>query len=113
MTKKEMFAKIATINANDQEIVDFCNHEIELLVKKNASASKKATKNQIANEGIKDEILAVLKDADAGMTATQISEAFDGKYSVNKVSALLTQLKEDNAVVRTIGEKRKAYFSVA
>ena len=110
MTKREMFVKIATINAADQEIVDFCNHEIELLNKKNASASKKATKTQIANEAIKNDILDVLKSSDTAMTATQIAEAMN--LSVNKVSALLTQLKEDNSIVREV-VKRKAYFSVA
>jgi len=110
MTKKEMFTKIATINAEDAEIVAFCNHEIELLNKKNASASKKATKTQIANEGIKDQILGVLRDSDHPMTATEIGTALD--LSVNKVSALLTQLKEDNSIVREV-VKRKAYFSVA
>ena len=110
MTKREMFVKIATINAADQEIVDFCNHEIELLNKKNASASKKATKTQIANEGIKNDILDVLKGSDTAMTATQIADAMG--LSVNKVSALLTQLKEDNSIVREV-VKRKAFFSVA
>lgn len=110
MTKREMFAHIATVNANDADIVAFCNHEIELLNKKNASASKKATKTQIANEGIKNDILDVLKNADSAMTATQIAEAMG--LSVNKVSALLTQLKEDNSIVRDV-VKRKAYFSVA
>lgn len=110
MTKREMFTKIATVCANDQEIVDFVNHEIELLNKKNASASKKATKNQIANEGIKNDILDVLKDADSAMTATQIAESMG--LSVNKVSALLKQLIEDNSVTREV-IKRKAYFTVA
>ena len=31
MTKKEMFAHIATVNADNAEIVEFCNREIELL----------------------------------------------------------------------------------
>ena len=109
MTKREMFTKIATINAADQEIVDFCNHEIELLNKKN-SAAKKPTKTQIANESLKDDILDILKDSDP-MTASAIAEKMG--LSVNKVSALLTQLKEDNSVVRTVGEKRKAFFSIA
>lgn len=109
MTKKEMFTKIATVCANDSEIVDFCNHEIELLVKKNSRA-KKATKTQIANESIKDQILTVLNDSDKALTATEIATAMD--LSVNKVSALLTQLREDNSVIREV-IKRKAYFSVA
>jgi DNA-binding transcriptional regulator GbsR (MarR family) len=44
------------------------------------------------------------------MTATAIGEALG--LSVNKVSALLTQLKEDNSVTREV-VKRKAYFSLA
>lgn len=109
MTKREMYTKIATVCANDVEIVDFCNHEIELLNKKN-SAAKKPSKTQIANEGIKDQILDVLKGSDAPMTATQIADSLG--LSVNKVSALLTQLKEDNSVIRSV-DKRKAYFTVA
>lgn len=108
MTKREMYTKIATINSNDAEIVAFCNHEIELLNKKN-SAAKKPTKTQIANESLKDDILAVLKDSDP-MTASAIAEKMG--LSVNKVSALLTQLKEDNSVSREV-IKRKAYFTVA
>lgn len=107
MTKKEMFTKIASVCANDNEIVDFCNHEIELLVKKNSYKSTKPTKAQIENENLKNEILTVL---DKPMTATEIGSAVG--ISVNKASALLTQLKEDNSVVREV-IKRKAYFSKA
>lgn len=110
MTKREMFAFIKDSMADNADVVAFCDHEIELLNKKNASASKKATKTQIANEGIKDSILDVLRNADAPMTATAIGEALG--LSVNKVSALLTQLKEDNSVTREV-IKRKAYFTVA
>lgn len=109
MTKKEMFAKIATVCANDSEIVDFVNHEIELLNKKNARP-KKATKTQIENETLKDSILDVLRNADHAMTATEIGDALG--VSVNKASALISQLKEDNSVVREV-IKRKAYFSIA
>ena len=107
MTKKEMFSKIASVCANDNEIVDFCNHEIELLVKKNSYKSTKPTKTQIENEALKDEILKVL---DKPMTATEIGNAVG--ISVNKASALLSQLKEDNSVTREV-IKRKAYFSKA
>ena len=107
MTKKEMFSRIASVCANDSEIVDFCNHEIELLVKKNSYKSTKPTKAQIENESLKDEILKVL---DKPMTATEIGSAVG--ISVNKASALLSQLKDDNSVIREV-IKRKAYFSKA
>ena len=111
MTKREMFAIIRSAMIDNADVVAFVDHEVELLDKKNSRA-KKPSKNQIANESIKDEILDVLKNADSAMTATQIAEALDSKYSVNKVSALLTQLKEDNSIVRNV-DKRKAYFTVA
>ena len=109
MTKREMLNKIATVNASDAEIVAFVKHEIELLDKKNTYASKRASKKQEANESIKDAILNVLTNSDKAMTATEIATAID--VSVNKASALLTQLKEDNSVTREV-IKRKAYFSV-
>lgn len=107
MTKKEMFSKIATVCSADAEIVEFCNHEIALLVKKNSYKSTKPTKTQIENEGLKDAILNAL---DKPMTATEIGNAVG--ISVNKASALLKQLHEDNSIVREV-IKRKAYFSKA
>ena len=59
------------------------------------------------NEGLKDAILNAL---DKPMTATEIGNAVG--ISVNKASALLSQLKEDNSVTREV-VKRKAYFSKA
>ena len=56
MTKREMFEQIkANYNLNADEIA-FIDHELELLTKKN-SAEKKPTAVQVANEGIKAEIL--------------------------------------------------------
>jgi len=110
MTKKEMFARIASVCANDVEIVDFCNKEIALLVKKNSYKSTKPTKTQVENEHLKDKILEVLANSDKALTATEIGEKVG--ISVNKASALLTQLKEDNSVTREV-VKRKAYFTRA
>ena len=42
MTKKEMFAYIANEMKGNEEVVNFCNHEIELLEKK--ASNKSATK---------------------------------------------------------------------
>lgn len=80
---------------------------------KRNSGEKKPTKNQVANEGLKDAILEVLADGKA-RTITEIAEAvptLEGA-SPQKVSALLTQLKKAGAVVRE-EIKRKAYFGIA
>jgi len=111
MTKRENYAAIRSIlvaNGNT-DLVAFVDHEVELLDKKN-KAPKKATRTQVENEGLKDRILDLLKGSPEPLTATAIGEVLG--ISVNKASALLTQLKEDNSVTREV-IKRKAYFSVA
>lgn len=112
MTKKEMYMHIAEINANDSEIVAFCNHEIELLDRK-VTGPRKPTNVQIENEKFKHGILEVLANADRPLTITEImAEAPLNALTNQRVSALVTQLKKAGLVVR-IEEKRKAYFSLA
>ena len=111
MTKRENYAEIRSIlvSVNATDLIAFVDHEVALLDKKN-KAPKKATKTQIENEALKDRILSVLSASEKPLTATEI--ATEMGVSVNKASALLTQLREDNSVVRSV-EKRKAYFTVA
>lgn len=112
MTKKEMFEKIAKINAADAEIVEFCNHEIELLNRK-GSGNRKPTKNQLENESFKHNILEVLAEADRPLTVNEImANAPLNGLTNQRVSALITQLKKAGLVVR-VEEKRKAFFSLA
>ncbi len=113
MTKKEMFARIATINAEDAEIVAFCEHEIELLSKK-GSGSHKPTKTQVENEGYKQAMLETLAEVGHPLTISELMEtcsALEGLKN-QRVSALMTQLKNAGLVVRT-EDKKKAYFALA
>ena len=114
ITKRERFESLLTIPAvqADQGLVDFINHELELLAKKN-SADKKPTAQQTANEAIKSAIVEAM-EANRLYTVTEIqkSVAECAELSNQRVSALLRQLKDDGVVVRT-EDKRKAYFSLA
>ena len=109
MTKRETI----TAMLNDEHITSnadfktYLENELALVIKKNTYKSSKPTKTQVENENLKDRILEVLTEP---MTASAIGEKIG--ISVNKASALLTQLKEDNSVVREV-IKRKAYFSKA
>lgn len=107
MTKKEMFANIKTLLADNAEVVEFCDKQIEVLSRKRSTS--KPTKTQIANEGVKAEIAEVLANADAPMTVTAIVKALDNAYTSQKVSALLRQM--DN--VNRISEKKVSYFEIA
>lgn len=111
MTKKEMFQYIIT-NTADEQIIEFCNHEIALLEKKSATPSK-PTANQLENVKYREAILSILAEADAPMTISAMCE--DDRLSGLKnqrVSALVTQLKKENKVVRS-EVKRVAYFALA
>ena len=115
VTKKEMFGRLIEIvegaNVQDVEtIVEFLNHEIELVSKKRNGQ----TKVQKANEGLIEIIYNAIAEAGKPVTVTEIYEMVksDEITSPQKVSALVKKLVDAERVVRT-EEKKKAYFSVA
>lgn len=109
-TKREYFTELKGIVSDKKELVDFINHELELLDKKNA-APKKATKNQLDNEKFKDIILNAI--GDKSMTVSEMQkDIFNDTLSNQRVTAIVKQLVEDNSLVRTV-VKRKAYFTKA
>lgn len=110
--KFEMLANITEVKANPM-LVEFIEHELELLAKKN-SAEKKLTAVQVANEGIKEVIVETLKANGDKMTISEMQKANEelGELSNQRISALVRQLLADGTVER-IEEKRKAYFTLA
>ena len=111
VTKRMRFEQIKSLVSDNEELVAFIDHEIELLNKKN-SRTGKPTKTQVENEAIKNTIFNTLQATGKPMTVTQLlaTEELNG-LSNQKVSALLTQLRESNKVVRTV-EKKVAYYSI-
>lgn len=109
-TKKEYFTELKTLVAENDELVKFINHELELLEKKN-SGPKTPTAKQVENERIKDAILEIVQEP---MTVTDIQAALLPTYDISnqRITALVSQLVEDNSLVRTV-VKRKAYFAKA
>lgn len=107
--KFEMLKALSEVQANPM-LMEFIDHELELLEKKN-SADKKPTAQQVANEGLKQTIMDVLTENGGLMTVTDVQKSCDGlaELSNQRVSALLRQLKDDGKVER-VEDKRKAYF---
>ena len=112
MTKREMFEQIKANYQLTAAEVEFIDHELELLAKKN-SAEKKPTAVQVANEGIKEAIVNGMKQGKK-YTVTDLMKSIPecAELSNQRVSALVRQLVTDGVVERT-EEKRKAYFSLA
>ena len=117
ITKRDYYnalLNIAEVKANG-EMVKFIEHELELLAKKNASGENKMTASQKANEGVKSEILErMTNESNRLFTITEMIKEFEccKDLTLPKVTALVTQLKNEDKVVR-VEEKRKAYFKIA
>jgi len=97
-----------------QDALEFCSNEISLLDKKNGTV-KKPTDKQMQNENYKEAILRYLREVAPEHKA--IAEIWDSVEMLasnpdmtgQRISALITQLKNENKIVR-VEEKRKAYF---
>ncbi len=109
MTKREYFTQIMENYNLTEDERNFIKHELELLAKKN-SAEKKPTAVQVANEGLKAEILNFM-EIGKKYTITDLMKSVPclADLSNQRVSALVRQLKDSGSVERT-EEKRKAYF---
>lgn len=102
-------------NFSVADAVEFLNERIAITEKKNAQGGeRKPTKEQIANMGVKDTIVATLGEIGVPSTITDLQKASAelGGFSNQKISALLTQLVKSGAVVRT-EVKGKAHFALA
>ena len=114
ITKRDHFNALLAIEEvqKNPALVEFIEHELELLAKKN-SAEKKPTAQQTANEAIKKSILEAM-EANRLYTITELQKSIPecAELSNQRVSSLMRQLKDSGEVIRT-EDKRKAYFSKA
>ena len=113
LTKAQKFAMLRAIPAvaENAMLVEFIDHEVELLTKKN-SAEKKPTAQQVANAGIATAIIEGM-EPNRLYTVTEVIKSIPqcADLTNQRVSALLRQLVEAGKVKRT-EDKRKAYFSL-
>ena len=106
--------KAVLIETGHTDLADFIDGRIAQTVKKN-STPKKPTAKQIENEGFKADILAWM-DANtvysAGDVLKGVPSIAESGMSINRVSALMTQLAEAGSVNKTV-DKRKNFYSLA
>ena len=110
MTKVEMFGAIKAKVADNEEMVKFLDHEIELIVNRNEN--RKPSKTQKENKALCDTFVATLEVIGKG-TISEITancDAFKG-LSNQKVSALAKILVNEGRVVKNV-EGKKAIFSL-
>lgn len=118
MTKKETINLLIDVLQGNQEVedmqifIDYLVNERNLLEKKSSKSSP--SKTQLANEKIKEVIVEVLTASDVSLSITEIQKANEelSALSNQKISSLLTQLKNEGRVVR-VEDKKKALFTIA
>lgn len=112
VTKRMVYGEMAKIFADmeRQDLVDFVNHEIELIEKKSSKSGMTATQKE--NEGIIELIFTALDKIDTPVTISELQaqNAEIGQYSNQKISALMKKLVDAGRVIKTT-EKKKSYFS--
>lgn len=117
MTKKDWFAMvIAVVESSESEkkaeMIEFLNHEVELLSKKNSRTGQ--TKTQKENEVLLGQLKVALAEFEKPVT---ISDFMKGSahevatLSNQKLSALMKKLVDAGEVVKTI-DKKKSHFSL-
>lgn len=113
MTKREMFNEILTVVADNEEMVAFINHEIELLDRK-ANSLRKPTKNQVENDGFKAEIVAYLATADAPKAIKELQAEIPSLAGLTnqRITHMLTDLVKGGTLAKEY-VKKTPYYSVA
>lgn len=119
LTKKDYFEMIKGVCANNADIVEFCNHEIELLNRKNSKNG--ATKTQKENEIVAEMLIKELAKINKPVTITDLMNTSEivknytlengNKLTNQKISAIFKQLVENNKITK-VTDKKKSYFSI-
>ena len=108
-TKRDYFNRI--LSYAHEEDKPFLLHEMELLEKKNASRSTKTTAKQTENIALSEQILnAMVYNTEYTIPDIKALVPSVAEMSPQRVSAILTRLRHDGKVLRSV-VKGKTYFS--
>lgn len=113
MTKVEMFKSLLdNYDLTDKEI-EFINHEIELLEKKNGN--RKPTAQQLKNKEVAESVLEYLRTTGKKMQIKQMIKEIPALAEITDCTpqyamAIVRPMKDSGLILRT-EEKGVAYFS--
>lgn len=97
---------------NREEMLNFLNHEVELLNKKSSKSGE--TKTQKENKVLMEQLKEALAEMTSPVTISEFQEKSTHEIATlsnQKLSALLKKLVESEEVVKT-SEKKKSYFAL-
>lgn len=110
-TNKDFFNEVIAISGANKELAEWAAKQIKTLEKK--AANRKPTKEQVANIGLKADILETLKAINKPATVSELlaTGRFEATITNQKLTSLLTQMVKTKEVVRET-DKKKAFYSV-
>lgn len=95
MNAREFHTAIVGFEGISEELKAYSQNELDKLDARNAKRKATPTKTQKANEPIKANMLALVKENTTGMTAPQVAERIGEGVTTQKASALLGQLANE------------------
>ena len=112
LTKKDYLGQLRGVvegveMENKEDVLNFIDHEIELLSKKRTTQ----TKNQKENETLMEDMFNYLASMDHPVTVTEFIKTNGIELTNQKVSALMKKLKDAGRITKVV-EKGISYFSV-
>ena len=123
-TRKEMFTTVSDFLVShdaDVAMIDFINHQIDLVSRKSATGEKKLTKEQEQNLVYTEQIFQTMEMNRRYSVAELMKElpfideyntTHENDFSVQKLTSLVKPLIESGRVIKTM-EKRKTYYTKA
>ena len=115
MTKKDMFNLIMDELSDNELVVEFCEHEIELLNKKATKPSKADKEKDTLTDKLYEVLVEINEPTTIGDLIAKGKVEFleiNGLVSSQRVSAYLKKLV-DCGKVSKYTDKKKTYFVVA
>ena len=115
ITKRDRFNELLSIPAvaENSALVEFINHEKELLDRKNSSGTKKPSANQIVANELAERIVATLEKGKE-YTIAEIIKAIEKEgenLSSQRVTPVMTNLVK-SGVATNRKDKRKSLYSL-
>ncbi len=116
VTIRSQFEEVRAIleTAGRADLVEFIDGRSAQTIKKN-STERKPTPKQLENEAFKNDIVDFMTSGtlySAGDILKGVPSVVASGMSINRVSALMTQLADSGAVTKTV-DKRKNFYSLA
>ena len=116
VTKREKFEMLKALVKDNAMLVEFIDHEIELLDKKKSNGNAKANEKMDSQVNL---VYNALVSVDRAVSASELIAETDlsalanesGVVSTQKVSALLKKLV-DGGKIEKYTDKKKTYFKI-